>query len=149
MMTNVMAAVYPGLFKAASAQSGVAAGCFASADDVVDEWNEACATGRVNKTQEEWAAVVAAMGGRAPYPKMQIFHGSADDVLDAQNFEQEIKQWTGVFGVSDTPTSTEPDTPEGGYTLTNYGKNVQAIYAQGVGHNLPDQNPVIMGWFGL
>jgi acetylxylan esterase len=149
MMTNVMAAVYPNLFKAAAAQSGVAAGCFASANDVVDEWNDACATGTVIKTQEEWAATVTSMGGNAPYPKMQIFHGSADDVLDAQNFEEEIKQWTGVFGISDSPTSTEPDTPEVGYILTNYGENVQAIYVEGAGHNLPDQNPLNLEWFGL
>lgn len=150
MMTNVMAAVYPNLFKAASAQSGVTAGCFASANDVVNEWNEACAAGTVTKTQEEWADVVAAMGGRrGPYPKMQIFHGSDDDVLDAQNFEEEIKQWTGVFEVSDISTSIELDTPEFGYTLISYGELVQAVYARGVGHYLPDQNSAILEWFDL
>jgi acetylxylan esterase len=149
MMTNVMAATYPELFKAAAAQSGVAAGCFASANDVVDEWNDACATGKVSKTQEEWAAVVKAMGGSAPYPKMQLFHGSADDVLYPPNFQEEIKEWTGVFGLDEEPTSTETDTPEAGYTLTNYGEKVQGIFVDGAGHNLPDQNVLQMKWFGL
>ena len=39
MMTNVMAATYPELFKAATAYSGVPAGCFASASGAVDAWN--------------------------------------------------------------------------------------------------------------
>jgi hypothetical protein len=45
---------------------------------------------------------------------MQLWHGTADTTLNYVNFGEEIKQWTNVLGVSQTPTST--DTPQSGWT---------------------------------
>ncbi len=36
---------------------------------------------------------------------MQLWHGTADDTLHYPNFGEEIKQWTNVLGVSQTPVS--------------------------------------------
>lgn len=58
----------------------------------------------------------------------------SDTTLYPQNFQEEIKQWTNVFGVSQTPTATSTNDPLPGYTRTSYGPNVQGILAQGVGH---------------
>jgi cellulase/cellobiase CelA1 len=70
---------------------------------------------------------------------MQVWHGTEDDVLRYPNFGEEIKQWTNVLGVSQTPAAT--DTPQSGWIRTRYGATgdrapVEAISLQGVGHNL-------------
>lgn len=72
-----------------------------------------------------------------------------DTTLYPQNFQEEIKQWTNVFGVSETPTLTQTNSPLSGYTRTTYGPNVQAILAQGVGHTVPEQANDVLTWFGL
>jgi len=41
-----MAATYPELFAAATAYSGVPAGCFASPSGQADAWNSNCAQGK-------------------------------------------------------------------------------------------------------
>jgi cellulase/cellobiase CelA1 len=56
------------------------------------------------------------------------------------NFGEEIKQWTNVLGVSQTPTST--DTPQAGWTRTRYAAadstvEVEAYSIAGAGHVLP------------
>ena len=54
MMGNVMAATYPGLFKAASLYSGVPAGCFVSSSGGVDQWNNSCSGGSSKASAEQW-----------------------------------------------------------------------------------------------
>jgi len=151
MMTNVMCAAYPDMFKAATVYSGVSAGCFVSASGQVDGWNASCAQGQVITTQQHWADVARAMypGYGGSRPRMQIYHGSADTTLLPQNFNETIKQWTGVFGYSLTPQQTLPNTPQQRYTTYIYGPNVQGIYATGVGHTVPIQGAQDMTWFGI
>ncbi|KAG7285079.1 hypothetical protein NEMBOFW57_009699 [Staphylotrichum longicolle] len=133
MMGNVLAATYPQLFKAASLYSGVPAGCFSKA------------------SAEQWGNVVRNMypGYNGPRPKMQIWHGSADSTLAPANYQETIKQWTNVFGVSQTPTSTVKNYPQANYQTDNYGENVQGIYASGVGHSVPSNLTASEQWFGL
>lgn len=149
MMTNVMAAVYPELFSAGSAYSGVAAGCFSGPD--VDYWNTDCATGLVTKTGREWAAIVKAMyrGYRGQYPRMQLWHGTADDVLFEQNLPEETKEWTTVLGVAHVHPLTSNNSPLTGYTRVNYGGKVESILAQDVGHTVPVIESETLKWFGI
>ena len=69
-----------------------------------------------------------------------ILHCSApsDTTLFPQNFFEEIKQWTTVFGYPSSPISniTEAALPRG-YSNSTFGPNFQAILAQGVGHTVP------------
>ena len=60
-------------------------------------------------------------------------------VLRYPNFGEEIKQWTDVHGVGQTPATT--DSPQSGWTRTRYGGTgamapVEANSFQGVGHAL-------------
>jgi poly(hydroxyalkanoate) depolymerase family esterase len=139
MMTNVLLGDYPDVFAAGAAFSGVPFGCFATTDG--SEWNSACANGTVTHTPQEWGGLVRAAypGYTGPRPRMQVWHGTEDDVLRYPNFGEEIKQWTNVLGVSQTPAAT--DSPVSGWTRTRYGATgdqapVEAISLQGVGHNL-------------
>ncbi|HEY3479077.1 MAG TPA: endo-1,4-beta-xylanase [Streptomyces sp.] len=85
-------------------------------------------------------------GGQAgPYPRMQLWHGTADDTLRYPNFGEEIKQWTNLRGVSQTPSSS--DAPQSGWTRTRYGSTgtqapVEGISVQGAGHALPQNGMV-------
>ena len=139
MMTNVLLGDYPDVFAAGTAFSGVPFGCFATTDG--SEWNSACAQGTVARTPQAWGDLVrgAYPGYTGPRPRMQLWHGTADDVLRYPNFGEEIKQWTNVQGTGQTPART--DSPQSGWTRTRYGGSgdqapVEAISLQGVGHDL-------------
>jgi acetylxylan esterase len=140
MMTNVLLGDYPDVFRAGTAFMGVPFGCFATTDG--SGWNSACADGQVTKTAQAWGDLVrgAYPGYTGARPRMQLFHGTADDTLRYPNFAEEIKQWTNVLGVSQTPVLT--DTPQSGWTRTRYGSTgtqapVEGISVAGVGHSLP------------
>ncbi|WLW57119.1 PHB depolymerase family esterase [Streptomyces sp. YU58] len=139
MMTNVLLGVYPDVFAAGAAFSGVPFGCFATTNG--SEWNSECANGTISRTPQEWGDLVRAAypGYTGPRPRMQTWHGTQDDVLRYPNFGEQIKQWTNVLGVSQTPAAS--DTPVSGWNRTRYGGTgdrapVEAISLQGVGHNL-------------
>ena len=74
------------------------------------------------------------------YPRMQLWHGTTDTTLAYPNFGEEIKQWTNLHGLSQTPAFT--DHPQSSWTRTRYGNTgtrrpSRAISIAGVGHQLP------------
>jgi poly(hydroxyalkanoate) depolymerase family esterase len=140
MMTNVMLADYPDVFKAGAAFMGVPYHCFFTG--TVDGWNSQCANGQVSMTPQAWGDLVrntADPGYSGPRPRMMLWHGTADGTLNFNNFGEEVKQWTNVTGVSQTPVSTT--TPKSGWTETMYGStsnpSVEGIAISGAGHVLP------------
>ncbi|MEU8192785.1 PHB depolymerase family esterase [Microbispora amethystogenes] len=140
MMTNVLAAEYPDVFSAASAFSGVPAGCFATTNGSL--WNSQCSGGQITKTAQQWGDQARAMypGYTGRYPRMQLWHGTTDTTLHYNNFGEEIKQWTNLNGLSQTPAFT--DHPQSSWTRTRYGNTstqatVEGISISGVGHQLP------------
>jgi poly(hydroxyalkanoate) depolymerase family esterase len=155
MMTNVLLANYPDVFKAGAAFSGVPATCFATTPP--NEWNGACAGGTVIRTPQQWGDLARAAfpGYTGPRPRVQLWHGTTDDILRYPNFGEEIKQWTNVHGLSQTPSAT--DSPRPGWTRTRYGGTtgataaVEGISLQGVGHSLPMPGMAAMAieFFGL
>ncbi|KAK4098613.1 carbohydrate-binding module family 1 protein [Parathielavia hyrcaniae] len=150
MMTNVLAATYPDLFKAASAYAGVAAGCFYTG--TVAGWNSTCSNGQSIATPSAWAQTAMNMypGYTGPRPKMMIYHGSADSVIYPQNFNETLKQWSGIFGYTyGQPQQTLANNPSAGYTKYVYGPNLVGVYGTGVSHNIPINGALDMEWFGL
>jgi len=154
MMTNVLLGVYPDVFKAGAAFMGVPFACFATTDGSM--WNSTCANGQLIRTPQEWGNLVrnAFPGYSGARPRMQVWHGTEDTTLRFPNFDEEIKQWTNVLGVSQTPSFT--DSPQASWTRTRYGGTgvgapVEAIRIQGVGHSLPlaGQAAMAIQFFGL
>ncbi|KUN78174.1 extracellular catalytic domain type 1 short-chain-length polyhydroxyalkanoate depolymerase [Streptomyces griseoruber] len=154
MMTNVLLGDYPDVFAAGAAFSGVPFGCFATTDG--SEWNSACSGGTVIRTAQEWGDIARAAypGYTGTRPRMQLWHGTEDDVLRYPNFGEEVKQWTNVRGVGQTPAAT--DAPQSGWTRTRYGGTgdqapVEAISLQGIGHNLYTYGMAarVLTFFGL
>lgn len=139
------------MFAAASVYAGVPAGCFYTG--TVAGWNNTCSSGQSIHTQAEWASTALAMyagyPASSPRPKMQIYHGDADTVLYPQNWQETVKQWTGVFGYSTNAVTTETGLFGGAWTRYTYGPKVQGILGAGVSHNLPIQGDEDMKWFGI
>ncbi|KAI0645995.1 Alpha/Beta hydrolase protein [Trametes meyenii] len=152
MMTSVLAGAYPDIFKAGVVDSGVAFGCFAEPNLPLDTFDETCASGHVILTGQQWAQKVfnAFPGFNGVRPKIQTWHGTADTTVFPQNFFEQIKQWTTVFGLPSTPISnvSEPFLPRG-YSNATFGPSFQAILAQGVGHTVPLFEQQYLEFFGI
>ncbi|CAA9960096.1 hypothetical protein P3342_005510 [Pyrenophora teres f. teres] len=152
MMTNVLAATYPDLFKAAIVYNGVPAGCFVSSSGGVAAWNSTCAQGLSIATPQAWGKVVFDMypnfsGSRT---KMQVYHGGVDTTLRPQNYQETMKQWANVFNYDyNKPQSVQANTPQAGYTKTVWGPNVQGILAANVGHTVSIRGADDMKFFGF
>ncbi|ETS77255.1 hypothetical protein PFICI_11129 [Pestalotiopsis fici W106-1] len=152
MMTNVVMAVYPDVFKAASCYSGVAAGCLAgSPGNSPADSNHTCPDGDVHKTGAQWAEQVRAMYPEynGTYGRMQTWHGTADNLVFYANLAEQLKEWSALLNVSFTKNVT--DYPTTGYTRMVYGDGTTLVgySAQGVGHTVPVHPKLDLAWFGL
>ncbi|KAK4182706.1 family 1 putative carbohydrate esterase [Podospora australis] len=157
MMTQVLLGSYPDVFAAGSAFSGVPFSCFApttgSNAGQYGYWNDDCAKGRVTNTPEGWAAKVKAAypGYDGWRPKLQLFHGTNDEILDYKNHQEAVKQWAAVLEVGQTPVSVVQNTPIAGWTKSVYGEDgwLEAYSAAGVPHDIRVQEPTVMAFFQL
>ncbi|KAF2203940.1 acetylxylan esteras-like protein 1 precursor [Delitschia confertaspora ATCC 74209] len=150
MMTQVLLGSYPDVFAAGSAFAGVPFGCYAA--DGYGVWSDACATGKITHSGKEWAdllhrAYPSYTGWR---PKLQVWHGTADQVLNFTNFGEEIKQWTSVLGLDERKREVSKDMPQNGWTRYRYGGGrFEAFEAEGATHDIPNQADVVMEFFDL
>jgi acetylxylan esterase len=101
MMTQLLMAVYPDIFKAGAAFAGVPAGC-----SNVFDGSGLC--GLPSQTAQQWGDRVRAMfpdytGHR---PRLQLVHGDADATITYKNQAEAIKEWTNVLALSTDPTTT-------------------------------------------
>ena len=156
MMTNVLVGSYPDVFKAGAAFAGVPFACFAQGSIDNLGWSSTCAQGKVTMTGEQWGALVRAAypGFAGKRPRMQVWHGTTDDILAFHNFGEEIKEWTNVLGVSETPTSTENNALQTGWIRTRYADSmgvvrVEAVQETGQPHNLVVNGAEAVRFFGL
>jgi acetylxylan esterase len=153
MMTNVISAVYPDVIAAGPAYSGVAAGCLAGRPGFGPVTaNLDCANGKkIVKTRESWVAQVKTFypGYNGTYPRMQVWHRTADALVFYPNLGEEIKKWSGLDDVTWTKNLTTM--PQGGYTLMVYGDGTKftAYSAVGVGHTVPVHQDLDLKWFAL
>ncbi|MDP8999179.1 MAG: prolyl oligopeptidase family serine peptidase, partial [Myxococcota bacterium] len=156
MMTNVLIGSYPDVFKAGAAFAGVAFGCYAIGSVDSTGWNSSCANGNVTQTGAQWGDMV-----RAAYPvfsgtrpRIQLWHGTLDAIVNFHNFGEEIKEWTNVLGVGPAPTSTENNAIQTGWIRTRYADasgvvQVEAIQETGQPHNLVVDQAEAIHFFGL
>lgn len=152
MMTNVLLGAYPDVFSGGAAYAGVPFGCFAGPNS----WNDDCAKGRITKTPNEWGDLV-----RAAYPeytgkrpKIQMWHGTNDEVLAYQNLQEAVKQWTNIHGIDTVPSVKENNFLQSGWTRHRYknSKNevvVETIIEQGQPHNLQVPQEEALRFLGL
>lgn len=152
MMVNALAGTYPDVFAAGASYSGVAYGCLDGSPGASPfTADPTCANGEIRKTDAEWTAKVREgfPGYTGKYPRMQIWHGTADNLVRYPNLAQQLAQWSGIHGVTHIGNST--NTPKNGYTTMNYsnGNLVQGISAANVGHVVPDDAGATLRFFGI
>jgi acetylxylan esterase len=156
MMTNVLLGSYPDLFKAGAAFAGVPFACFAQGSVDSLGWSSTCANGNVTMTGAQWGALVRAAypGFTGTRPRIQLWHGTTDAILLFHNFGEEIKEWTNVLGVSETPISTENNAVQPTWIRTRYADSagvvqVEAIQETGQPHNLVINGAEAIHFLGL
>jgi poly(hydroxyalkanoate) depolymerase family esterase len=98
-MTAAMLAAYPDVFAGGAIIAGLPHGAATN----VQEAFEAMA-GRRTYTAEQWGDVVrAASPHKGPWPRLSVWHGSGDAIVNPQNMESILQQWTEVHRVSLRP----------------------------------------------
>jgi poly(hydroxyalkanoate) depolymerase family esterase len=110
MMTELLLALYPDIFKAGAAFAGMPAGCRgANESGAGGGYSGACAGGSVTHTPEQWGDIARMMAPNytGHRPRVQLFHGDADKTIQYANFTEAIKEWSNVLGVGATPTSMQ------------------------------------------
>jgi acetylxylan esterase len=160
IMTEALLGVYPDVFMAGVSLMGVACGCWAEGyNDVTGagstaQWSGTCAGGNVTKTAAQWGDLVRSYfpGYTGHRPRVQHWHGTADTTLNYKNLAEDIKEWTNLLGLSETPTGT--DTPKSG-TTRQFWKNscgytvYEAFSISGLGHSVPFDGNAVAAYFGL
>jgi poly(hydroxyalkanoate) depolymerase family esterase len=142
MMTNHLLALHPDVFDAGAAFMGVPFDCFANAADYPPGSSRCTGGGGADRTPQQWGDSVrrAFPGHTGPRPRVQLWHGTSDTLVPYSLLQESIEQWTDVFGLSRTPTST--DTPQTNWNRRRYADTsgtvqVEAYSVQGAGHSLP------------
>ncbi|MFL5146536.1 MAG: alpha/beta hydrolase family esterase [Microvirga sp.] len=98
-MASAMLATYPEVFAGGAVIAGLPYGTAAN----VQEAFESMFKGRSAPARRWGDLVRAASPHRGPWPKISIWHGSADATVIPMNRDEIIKQWTDVHGLPATP----------------------------------------------
>jgi poly(hydroxyalkanoate) depolymerase family esterase len=102
-MTSVMLAAYPEVFAGGAIIAGLPYGAASS----INEALETMFAPR-RRPAREWGDLVrAASRHRGPWPRVSVWHGSADTVVRPDNADEIVKQWTDVHDLEPAPTMTE------------------------------------------
>jgi len=159
IMTEALLGVYPDVFMAGVSLMGVPCGCWAQGyNDVTGtgstaQWSGSCAGGSVVKTGQQWGDLVRSYfpGYTGHRPRLQHWHGTADTTLAYSNMAEDVKEWTNLLGLTETPSGT--DTPKSGTTHQFWKSSCFTVYETfalaGVGHAVPFDGNAVAAYFGL
>jgi poly(hydroxyalkanoate) depolymerase family esterase len=138
-MAVVMMSAYPAIFNTGAIFAG---GAYKSAVNVMT--TTSAMMGWVNRTPLEWGDYVrnANPAFKGPYPKIIIYQGRRDLVVNHKNAHEMIEQWTNVHGIDTLATDTINDFANNvnikKYLFKNSnGENVVTYYeVKNIGHAL-------------
>ncbi|KAF7337087.1 Carbohydrate esterase family 1 and carbohydrate-binding module family 1 protein [Mycena venus] len=146
-MTNILCAVYPDLWRAASAYSGAAAGCFVNTSSDAGAF---CTPDDIIMDGSYWVPLVRAMnpGYTGAYPPISVWYGETNffNAYLTSYGLQSLEEWAGIF---------EYDTNEyqalgfNGYQKQIYGPNLQTNFDYDEVDPLPVHGDEDMAWFGI
>lgn len=98
-MTSTMLATYPEVFAAGAIIAGLPYRCATSVPEAFE-----CMFQGQTRSAEEWGDLVrGASSHKGPWPKVSVWHGSADATVKPMNAGEIIKQWTNVHRLSAEP----------------------------------------------
>jgi feruloyl esterase len=100
-MAAVMLATYPDVFAAGAVVAGLPFGGAANVQQALELMNG----GGPARSAAQWGALVrTASGHRGPWPKLSVWHGSADAIVRPLNAVELVKQWCDVHGLPAEPS---------------------------------------------
>ncbi|THA78083.1 PHB depolymerase family esterase [Streptomyces sp. A0642] len=136
-MTADLLAAYPDVFAGGSVSSGLPAQCATSQAAA-----SGCQTGPQKLTPAQWGDKVRAAhpGYTGPWPRVAIWQGTADYTVYPANATALRDQWTDVWGIGQTPASTDAlpgNTTRSVYNDASGRPAVETYSVSGMGHGLP------------
>jgi poly(hydroxyalkanoate) depolymerase family esterase len=134
-MTSAMLAAYPDVFAAGAIIAGLPSGCA----DTLPQAISSMAAPAPADGKALGDAVRAASTHRGPWPRVSVWHGSADRVVVPGNGAAIVRQWCDVHGLSDQPDRRDMvDGHPHRMWLAADGKIVVEDYVvSGMGHGTP------------
>jgi feruloyl esterase len=102
-MTSTMLATYPEVFAGGAIVAGLPYRCATTVAEAFE-----CMFQGHSRPSEEWGDLVRrASKHGGPWPKVSVWHGSADATVKPMNAGEIIKQWTNVHGLKAKPDRKE------------------------------------------
>ena len=102
-MTSTMLAAYPEVFAAGAIIAGLPYRCATSVPEAFE-----CMFQGQTRSAYEWGDLVRrASSHEGPWPRVSVWHGSADATVKPINAREIIKQWTNVHGLPADPSRNE------------------------------------------
>jgi poly(hydroxyalkanoate) depolymerase family esterase len=134
-MTSVMLATYPEVFAGGAIIAGLPYGCATS----VQEAFEAMFNERSTSARALGDRVRAASTHQGPWPRVSVWHGSADPIVNPSNAQHVIGQWTDVHGLPDAPSQEEKLAGHLRRIWNDaYGNTIiESFSISGMGHGVP------------
>lgn len=134
-MAGAMLATYPGTFAAGAIIAGVPYGCASGVGEAFE-----CMSGRT--TVRDGAALGDKVRTAAPrpsrWPRVSIWHGTADPTVAAVNADALAAQWANVHGLGAADVSDQVDGfPRKAWTADDGAVLVEQYAITGMGHGTP------------
>jgi poly(hydroxyalkanoate) depolymerase family esterase len=134
-MTSVMLATYPDLFAAGAILAGVAYGC---ADGVGQAFD--CMGGKARPQAATLGRDVRqASRHKGPWPRVQVWQGSADTVVVPSNADAIVLQWLNLHGLDAKPDRLDEVAghPRRTWTDAEGRPLIEQYVIAGMGHGVP------------
>ncbi|UVF20905.1 PHB depolymerase family esterase [Microvirga terrae] len=134
-MTSTMLAAYPDVFAGGAIIAGLPYRCATSVPEAFE-----CMFQGQTRSATEWGDLVrGASSHRGPWPKVSVWHGSADATVKPMNAGEIIKQWTNVHGVPPAPgrSDTVDGYPRRAWTDAAGNEVVEEYVITGMAHGTP------------
>ncbi|MEV2247042.1 PHB depolymerase family esterase [Streptomyces sp. NPDC049970] len=136
-MTADLLAAYPDVFAGGSVASGLPAQCATSQAAA-----SGCQTGPPALSPAQWGDKVRGShpGWTGPWPRVAIWQGTSDYTVYPANATALRDQWTDVWGIGQTPSSTQSlpgNTTRSVYADASGQPAVETFLVSGMGHGLP------------
>jgi hypothetical protein len=135
-MTADLLADYPDVFAGGSVDSGLPAQCATTQSAA-----SGCQQNNQNLTPAQWGDKVrnSDPGYTGPWPRVAVWQGSSDYTVYPVNATELRDQWTNVWGIGQTASSTQSltgGTTESVYNDANGRPAVEVYSISGMGHGL-------------
>jgi poly(hydroxyalkanoate) depolymerase family esterase len=134
-MASVLLATYPEVFAGGAVIAGLPYGCASN----VQQAFELMFTPQPKGTLALGDRVRAASRHRGPWPKISVWHGTSDPIVQPSNGEDIVRQWTNVHGLGENPTSHEliGDHTRRIWNGANGEALIEAFAISGLAHGVP------------